>query len=564
MGSAIVVVLFSFLMQALASELVELDMQNGYMQNVTNKRVDTMVQKLADSLLDRLPKASPLHDKDMDDTTLGKPGQVGVFNQGTSLHPARFARSPPGNVIHPPSSSIHPRHKHASPDIVIRCNPMVTQALRKEAGSDSPKVPHSWHFGTKTLRNLGKSGIARGTAQMSRPVAKPHVEEDKQLDSRDVAEPFKKDEKETQLWTLKARAKRQKALEEQLLPKENKDKLKEKFGFENIEKRKAEAAKKAKRAVVSLPDEAKTYFREIEGADVDPDLIEAAPSDFFELLGVSEVATSKDVKAAYRQKMKIAHPDIAGPAATQLGVVLNKAYKTLSNDEMRAAYAAQIAPLKAAIGSFDGRPRSKWAGPAGESRAVFVDESVCIGCTLCNTYAPETFGYAETSGRARCDVQWADTEEDLQISMEMCPVDCIHWVRRDQLAVLEYIMKHCEVENIANMGVRRANAGSSRAQFSPWGQAERLMRQRKQARRNFGDDMDLRSIGDTEVMAGAIAAAWLELPPEVRQSGWPKWEKKEEGPESQDTEKSDPFKIDMSKPFEWVNSQVEWDPYVPS
>ena len=63
----------------------------------------------------------------------------------------------------------------------------------------------------------------------------------------------------------------------------------------------------------------------MKGGDLDPDLLEAAPSDFFELLGIDDDATAKDVKVAYRRLQKIAHPDIAGEAATPLAAVLNMA-----------------------------------------------------------------------------------------------------------------------------------------------------------------------------------------------------------------------------------------------
>lgn len=40
---------------------------------------------------------------------------------------------------------------------------------------------------------------------------------------------------------------------------------------------------------------------------------------------------------------------------------------------------------------YDGRPVSKWMGPDQEHRAVFVDESTCVGCRHCTYCAPNTF-----------------------------------------------------------------------------------------------------------------------------------------------------------------------------
>lgn len=34
-----------------------------------------------------------------------------------------------------------------------------------------------------------------------------------------------------------------------------------------------------------------------------------------------------------------------------------------------------------------------------------------------------------------------DTEEHLQAAIESCPVNCIHWVDKEQLPMLEYVMQ---------------------------------------------------------------------------------------------------------------------------
>ena len=69
--------------------------------------------------------------------------------------------------------------------------------------------------------------------------------------------------------------------------------------------------------------------------------------------------------------------------------------------------------------------------------------------------------------------QWADPEDLIQEAVEMCPVDCIYYIRRDQLALLEFVMKFCLRENPGLMGRRRSgNMAASRAAENPFTKAE--------------------------------------------------------------------------------------------
>lgn len=63
------------------------------------------------------------------------------------------------------------------------------------------------------------------------------------------------------------------------------------------------------------------------------------------------------------------------------------------------------------------------------SQMVYVDEHTCIGCTNCAMIAQSTFYMNEEHGRARVFEQWGDDEETIQIAIETCPVDCIHYGR---------------------------------------------------------------------------------------------------------------------------------------
>ena len=70
-------------------------------------------------------------------------------------------------------------------------------------------------------------------------------------------------------------------------------------------------------------------------------------------------------------------------------------------------------------------------------KAVWVDESKCIGCRYCAHVATNTFIIDEQYGRSRAIRQDGDTLEKLQEAIDTCPVDCIHWVKFEDLENLE-------------------------------------------------------------------------------------------------------------------------------
>ena len=70
-------------------------------------------------------------------------------------------------------------------------------------------------------------------------------------------------------------------------------------------------------------------------------------------------------------------------------------------------------------------------------KAVWVDESACIGCQYCVHVATNTFFVDEDYGRARVIRQNGDSLEVVQEAMDTCPVDCMHWVDFEDLDRLE-------------------------------------------------------------------------------------------------------------------------------
>ncbi len=74
-------------------------------------------------------------------------------------------------------------------------------------------------------------------------------------------------------------------------------------------------------------------------------------------------------------------------------------------------------------------------------KAVWVDESTCIGCTYCNSVDCNTFTMEPDMGRARAFRQDGDSEEIIQEAIDTCPVNCIQWVRFEELDKLREQLK---------------------------------------------------------------------------------------------------------------------------
>lgn len=61
--------------------------------------------------------------------------------------------------------------------------------------------------------------------------------------------------------------------------------------------------------------------------------------DHYRVLGVTRDATAKEIKRAYRERVKLCHPDRnASPQAATMFHAVHKAYEALHDAERRAAY----------------------------------------------------------------------------------------------------------------------------------------------------------------------------------------------------------------------------------
>ncbi|KAL2552489.1 DNAJ heat shock N-terminal domain-containing protein [Forsythia ovata] len=155
--------------------------------------------------------------------------------------------------------------------------------------------------------------------------------------------------------------------------------------------------------------------------------------NYYELLGVSTDSSSQEIKDAYRKQQKKHHPDIAGEKGHENTIKLNKAYEVLMKEDLRREYDASIGQMR--LGA-----SSSWKGPL-RPKAIFVDENACIGCRECVHHAGNTFIMDEAVGTARVKVQYGDDDTKIEISVDSCPVNCIHWVDTEELEVLEYLIK---------------------------------------------------------------------------------------------------------------------------
>ncbi|KAM6548706.1 hypothetical protein CsatB_020382 [Cannabis sativa] len=126
-------------------------------------------------------------------------------------------------------------------------------------------------------------------------------------------------------------------------------------------------------------------------------------------------------------------------------LMLNKAYNVLMREDERCKYDISIGEVVSNRRNFSrNRPGldyySTWNGPF-RSQALFVDENACIGCRDCVHHASKTFMMDETLGCARVKVQFGDNDRNIEVSVDSCPVNCIHWVDSEELPMLEFLVK---------------------------------------------------------------------------------------------------------------------------
>ena len=84
-------------------------------------------------------------------------------------------------------------------------------------------------------------------------------------------------------------------------------------------------------------------------------------------------------------------------------------------------------------------------------KAVWVDEATCIGCKYCVHVASNTFIVDEDYGRSRAIRQNGDIPDIVQEAIDTCPVDCIHWVRFEDLKELEDSLQRDSFQSLGKL-----------------------------------------------------------------------------------------------------------------
>ena len=86
-----------------------------------------------------------------------------------------------------------------------------------------------------------------------------------------------------------------------------------------------------------------------------------------------------------------------------------------------------------------------------QERAVWVDESICIGCRYCAHVATNTFVIEPHLGRSRVIRQDGDSVELIQEAIATCPVNCIHWVPFEQLDELRSQLDALDLQDLGKL-----------------------------------------------------------------------------------------------------------------
>ena len=91
-------------------------------------------------------------------------------------------------------------------------------------------------------------------------------------------------------------------------------------------------------------------------------------TDYYKILGVSQNATSEEIRQAYRQKAKILHPDVnSNPDAKLSFQILSEAYQVLRNSDKKRWYDFKLKYPSSVATKYRAREKYSNPGQRGEN-----------------------------------------------------------------------------------------------------------------------------------------------------------------------------------------------------
>lgn len=279
-----------------------------------------------------------------------------------------------------------------------------------------------------------------------------------------------------------------------------------------------------------------------------------SPTNLYELLGVRMGAGQGEIKDAYRSKLKISHPDVAGEESSELMILLNDAYGVLGYPGERCLYDGTLTqrdpskpkvetstdlgptwkrsrdPLNSkpvwrgtprSISHYDKLPEEDRGEMWKKQKYVYVNPFDCVGCYQCFSAAPKTFMISNVHGKALAYNQWGDPEVEIHWAIEACPVDCISWVSREELQYLEHVTALYLYENNGQMVcATQARPGTLRDPFTMANAVRSHMRrEEEQAKLTAASD----AISAADNIERRIERVFEAMPYELKLLGWPSY-----------------------------------------
>ncbi|RMG66397.1 MAG: J domain-containing protein [Calditrichaeota bacterium] len=123
--------------------------------------------------------------------------------------------------------------------------------------------------------------------------------------------------------------------------------------------------------------------------------------DYYEILGIGREATLEEIKQAYRNLVRLYHPDMGDTADVEKFLEVQEAFEVLSDEEKRAAYNRKLEEKSRPVSSF----RSSWENILSDLEYIlFHEQAVRRSQVTAETTRPEYF-----------------TEPDLAVEITLTP-----------------------------------------------------------------------------------------------------------------------------------------------